>query len=53
MSGKVGEGDVIVEMPQPCATCAKPAHIVLKDGRPLCATCYREARRPPPTPPAA
>ena len=48
MSGKVGEGDVIVEVSQPCAKCGKAAHIVVKDGRRLCATCYREERTPPP-----
>ncbi|HEX4745043.1 MAG TPA: hypothetical protein VFW12_10295 [Candidatus Limnocylindria bacterium] len=51
MSGKVGEGDVIVEVSQPCAKCGKAAHIVMKDGRPLCASCYREERTPPPPAP--
>ena len=43
-----GEGDVIVDVAQPCAKCGDPAHLVLKDGRRLCARCYKEERKPPP-----
>lgn len=38
-------GDAVVENPQPCATCGQPAHIVMKDGRRLCARCFREEKR--------
>jgi len=38
-------GDVIVDDPQPCANCGQAAHIVMKDGRRLCARCFREEKR--------
>ena len=53
MSGKTGEGDVIVEIAQPCTKCGEAAHIVLKEGHRLCARCYREERTRETPPPAA
>lgn len=43
-----GSGEVLVEGPQPCASCGVPAHIVLKDGQRICARCYRNERMPQP-----
>jgi hypothetical protein len=53
MSSRAGQGDVIVEIPQPCAKCGEAGHIVLKEGRRLCARCYREERSRDTPPPAA
>lgn len=46
MSASDPSGDVIVEGPEPCASCGEAAHIVMKDGRRLCAHCFREEKRP-------
>lgn len=45
MSTNDPSGDVIVDNPQPCAKCGETAHIVMKDGRRLCARCFREEKR--------
>jgi ribosomal protein S14 len=45
-------GDVIVDNPQPCASCGEPAHIVKKDGRRICARCFRDQHRASPPAPA-
>ena len=45
MSATEPSEDVIVDNPQPCATCGEPAHIVMKDSRRLCARCFRDEKR--------